>query len=583
MFIYTGKLNWWSEAVDEVFVVALPAGPVRQGDQIFSFSQWTHDSKGNKKVTWCQAQTIDKVTREDNGEHGFHFGAGWYRYQVRATPGYETLTITMATPNGGDRVMVVDRMYQTLEGETNGSARLWAGRLNWPQYADNEPILVVVPEGFGDGKPALAFWQWTVDKDGNTKVNCVQNGTQKADTPAEGSLKFTLAADFTLDCTWDEKTENLAVRMGGDAVSEAQAIGPLTLAAHFRPHTDDFTPPGLPGEKVELEVFYPQVEQALPRIQSPLPFPPTLVETLSHTAAYVDRAGYLAKYAVDRYHALDKTYHALLAQVDDLTSQITTLTSQNLSLTASNTTATAQLAALQSQLTTTLDAASKAQAELTSQIHALQSSLATATDADADDRSALEDAQSTITDLQFQVSNLEKHIAALQWGLSDSARRIQEFQSTITTMHTALTALKGTLAAETAHNTALSTENAALKTTLSQAQSQLRAAQKALERTTADLHAAQTDSADKDSIIEGLENGLVAVKKDRDAKKVSLEELQKASSATISALEREIAELRAGGTVPKEGGEWPFPEGWPFKKEDGWPTPEDLLKQLGGL
>ncbi len=80
----------------------------------------------------------------------------------------------------------------------------------------------------------------------------------------------------------------------------------------------------------------------------------------------------------------------------------------------------------------------------------------------------------------------------------------------------------------------------------------------------------------------------MAVKKDRDAKKTALEELQKASSETISALEREIAELRANGGVPKEGdGTWPFPDGWPFKKEDGaeggWPSPDDLLQQLGGF
>lgn len=260
MFIYTGKLNWWSEAVDEVFVVALPAGNATKGDQIFTFSQWTHDSKGNKKVTWCQTQTIDKVTREDNGEHGFHFGAGWYRYNVRATPGYETLTITMATPNGGDRVMVVDRMYHSEPDGSNGAARFWAGRLNWcvsllvyfyhdclpsrrmaqltpnrPQYADNEPILVVVPDGFGAAKPALAFWQWTVDKDGKTKVNCIQNGSQDDDTPAEGSLKFNISADYTLHCTWDEKTEQLAVSMSHDVATGIQEVGPLTLAAHFRP------------------------------------------------------------------------------------------------------------------------------------------------------------------------------------------------------------------------------------------------------------------------------------------------------------------------------------------------------------
>lgn len=65
------------------------------------------------------------------------------------------------------------------------------------------------------------------------------------------------------------------------------------------PFQSEVNPPKLPGEKVELEVFYPQAEQALPRVHSALPFPSTLLDTLAHTAAYVDQAGYLAKYAVD--------------------------------------------------------------------------------------------------------------------------------------------------------------------------------------------------------------------------------------------------------------------------------------------
>ncbi len=131
MFVYTGKLEWQSEAVDEVLVVVLPSGPVRLGDQIFTFSQWTHDSKGNKKVTWCQQQTIDKVTRDNNGNDNFHFGAGWYKYQVAAAPNYETLTITMGSPGTYTTKMDVQRVYLSAGESSNGSARLWAGRLNW--------------------------------------------------------------------------------------------------------------------------------------------------------------------------------------------------------------------------------------------------------------------------------------------------------------------------------------------------------------------------------------------------------------------------------------------------------------------
>ncbi len=106
-----------------------------------------------------------------------------------------------------------------------------------PQLADNEPLLVIVPDGFGADRPVLAFWQWTTNPDNKTKVNCIQTGIQKADTPAEGSLKFSLAAEYTLDCTWDEKTEKLAVHMTGGPDAQGQDVGPLNLVAHFRPHS----------------------------------------------------------------------------------------------------------------------------------------------------------------------------------------------------------------------------------------------------------------------------------------------------------------------------------------------------------
>lgn len=39
---------------------------------------------------------------------------------------------------------------------------------------------------------------------------------------------------------------------------------------------------------------------------TPMPFPRTLIETLAHTAAFVDQAGYLAKYAEE----VSKLQHA---------------------------------------------------------------------------------------------------------------------------------------------------------------------------------------------------------------------------------------------------------------------------------
>ena len=50
---------------------------------------------------------------------------------------------------------------------------------------------------------------------------------------------------------------------------------------------------------MEFEARLPQAQPTLPRILTPLPFPRDLFETLTHTAAFIDQAGYLTKYAND--------------------------------------------------------------------------------------------------------------------------------------------------------------------------------------------------------------------------------------------------------------------------------------------
>jgi hypothetical protein len=78
-------------------------------------------------------------------------------------------------------------------------------------------------------------------------------------------------------------------------------------------------------------------------------------------------------------------------------------------------------------------------------------------------------------------------------------------------------------------------------------------------------------------VIEGLEEGLVAVKKDRDAKKVELEALRESSEKSVRELQVEVqrwkGELAAGGGGIWDGGltggKWPFPYGWPFPNSGG--------------
>lgn len=583
MFIYTGKLHWEPYGVNELLVVVLPNGPARVGDRIFTHSQWTVDAKGNKKKNWSQYQTIDKVTRTANADDTFYFGQGYYSFEVQAQQGYRAISLTMSNPGGSKKTMTLERTYLSSGDGLVDPARIWTGRLDWPQYADNEPFMAIVPEGFGPGKPFLAFWQWTVDQANQHKVNCIHTGTQQAETPAEGSLKFTSTGDYTMACTWNEETEELAVHMEGPD-KHSQDLVPLRMAALVKFHSHDVTPPQLPGESAQLEVHYPQAEAALARIHSPMPFPPTLVETLTHTASFLDQAGYQAKYAVDRYHDLDRSYHALMQQVDNLNRQIGDLNKKVAALTGESDDEKKQIDGLQKKLTEALETAAQKEAELTKQVQDLQMTLAKEKTHDAEDHKALDAAHEQIRKEQEEKTTLQKQVVLLQSALAQGALRIKQFQTQVAGLVHDVSDLHGLLSVERTHNAELQTQVNQLKAKVASLEADAASTKKSLARITDELKEARADAAEKDSIIEGLETGIEAIKKDRDAKKHAYEELKKSSSATIQELEDEIAKLKAHPAPESDPIKWPFEDGWPFPQNGRhggcWPSPDDMLRQM---
>lgn len=237
MFVYTGRLEWSRYGVDELFVVVLPNGPVRVNDTVYLSSQWTVDSKGFTKQKWFSAQTVQKVSKTDDGEDSFYLHQGWYAYDVQSQQGYQSISITMSNPGGGKSTMTLNRVYQPKGDAPVEAARIWTGRFDWPEHASDEPFVAIVPQSFGVNKPVLVFWQWTTDADGNQKVPCALQGVQEAEEPADNKLKFTFTNQYTLDFTWDEATEELAIHMKAPDKHEKD-IGPFKLAALIEYHSE---------------------------------------------------------------------------------------------------------------------------------------------------------------------------------------------------------------------------------------------------------------------------------------------------------------------------------------------------------
>ncbi|KAJ4294803.1 hypothetical protein N0V88_005037 [Collariella sp. IMI 366227] len=564
MFVYTGNLSWWSSAVDELLVVVLPEGSLRQGDEIYTYSQWTKDSKGNKHVKWFQRQVIDKVTRNEKGDDIFHFGKGYYSFKVRLESSAENLALTMSNPAGAESEMYLERMfYQPGKDLSNRAARIWTGSVN----NTNELFVAIAPEGFGVGNPLLVVWQWTMDGNGEGPSIFTRRGYQEAETVSEHLLKFKAIGrdeDFPMTCTWDEKTEKLTIDFPTpDFDPQGRfGIGALDLATVITSHSEyvlptpkktfctapltvlsDVTPPKIPGETVLLEVHYPTAEPNLPRIQTAMPFPPTLQETLAHTASFLDQAGYLAKYAVDRYHALDKSYHALNKQFDELTAQIRDLSGQVTTLTSTSEEEKKRIEELNKKLTETLDAAAQKEADLLKQVQDLQRTIAKEQTHDAEDHAALDAAHAQSRADQAALADLKKQTVKLQSALDDAAARNRQQQKSLVAQAEELSSLHGEISAEKTHNAELQAQNIDLKARVAALEAENAATKKTLARTTADLEEVRAESADKDKIIDGLETGLVAIKKDRDAKKQAYSDLEKRMWGIVRELQGEITRL----------------------------------------
>ncbi|KAL0935862.1 uncharacterized protein CTRU02_208076 [Colletotrichum truncatum] len=308
MYVYFGKLNWQHYAENETFALVLPNGPVRTGDPAYIFFQWTKDEHGNKKSNWFQNIIVSNASKTEGGDDIFTLKHHPYSWQITTQSAYNKLNVTMSRACDLKSNMVLSRYWKSQGETSNEASRVWTGKINWPTYAENEMAMFIVPEGFGEGKPVLSLWQWTKDAhEQKPKDPSFRSELMKVVPGAANGVKFTYKSFYELTCTWNNKTEKLAVYMQGGG--DSKDLGEFALSALHDRHSHDFNPPESAPKKAEAEFRLPQVQPSLPRILSPMPFPRTLFETLTYAASFVDQAGYLAKCAEEAFKTLDADFH----------------------------------------------------------------------------------------------------------------------------------------------------------------------------------------------------------------------------------------------------------------------------------
>ncbi|KAI8685413.1 hypothetical protein NCS55_00213200 [Fusarium keratoplasticum] len=531
MFVYQGKLNWYHYGVDETFVIVLPNGPVRVGDSVYLFSQWTVDAQGNKKRNWFDTIIVDSVTQTQATDVTFYLKGAWYNYAVTTEGGYKSLSVVMRNPtNGVSKPMPLQRIWES-EQELTGTTRIWTGKFSWMHFAKDEPAIFIVPDGFGEGKPILSLWQYTQDSAGKLKDPSFRNAVQKSVSGiGTDVVKFSYHSYYDISCTWEAKTDKLAVHVKEG--SHGEDVGSMIRSAIIerQAHTHDFDPPEPTPGKTEVEVRLPQPQPSLPRILGPLPFPKGIIDTLAHTAAFVDQAGYLAKYAQDRFAALDADYHTLLRQLDAAKASIKNLTKAKEDLTLDRDGARAKAEKLEEDLAKTRKEAD----ELRKTIEELRHDIYKDKIQDEEARKILQDTQDKLTASQAEVSDLKQKLSKAQGEIEDLNARIGKLLDKVIEQQTDISRLETELDVQTKKNAELTKEYGQLKSANSELEASKNKTQGLLDRANKRIEELEQTVKDQQGDIDNL----IKEKDDAQSKVSAAQKARAKAESDLAALKK---------------------------------------------
>ncbi|OAA41403.1 hypothetical protein NOR_05481 [Metarhizium rileyi] len=229
MHIYSGKLNWLNEAVNERFSIVFPKN-LKKGDPVCGFWRWTKDASGKKNVNQNYIGTISDVGPEENKLVLFNTKDNFYQFDAVLSENDTLLTVTMNNRNG------IKAEPTTLEEVRLGTGNLaakvgctvYSGTLNCtyrapslsfevvpkpPLSAVDEMFVLIVPASSGFKIPAVATWQWTTTPDGETNANAMR--TDDAMDSAQGGtvVKFCQDESSAFDGEVQENGKALVLNM----------------------------------------------------------------------------------------------------------------------------------------------------------------------------------------------------------------------------------------------------------------------------------------------------------------------------------------------------------------------------------
>jgi RES domain-containing protein len=228
MYAYFGKLDWFKYAVNEAFTIVFP-GDFIVGAPVYGYWQWTKDDKGECNADRTGQSIITSVKAGAKGLIvGFDF-SNYYHYEAEIANDAGSIEVTMSNPKGDtSNPMKLEQSYRSNFRE---NMTIYTGKMSWFDYAKDEMVTIIVPNGFGHGEPVCLYTQWTKDYDGVPKRNnpVVTNFTKfQVTTAGEAQVEFASYYTWNGIISPDKKSFNLRI-----SNSQGDAKGPFELKQHI--------------------------------------------------------------------------------------------------------------------------------------------------------------------------------------------------------------------------------------------------------------------------------------------------------------------------------------------------------------
>lgn len=290
-YVYYGKLG------KDLLVAILPNGTVEVDDKLYLSSRRGFFSYRAREVNVAK-----------DGEDSITFADAHASYVAVSKKGYQEIELVRTIKNEKVTATLIRKYDQPKEAATSkNEPHVWTGSLDFHEWAKNEEVVVIAPKGLGNKKPIVAIWQWT--KDSNKEQGTLSHSVseQKSESASPGKFSFQQNTYYTVTCEVGSKGLDLKLKGPADqGASNAEVAQKLLKPAKIDIGAEArFTPARATQTRMEMDCSFPPAQPYISRVNRRLPFPTGLIESLQHTAAYLDHAGGLAKHANS---AFDKLY-----------------------------------------------------------------------------------------------------------------------------------------------------------------------------------------------------------------------------------------------------------------------------------